>query len=86
MRSAPAPEATPASPRDPERRGSQVSLRHPRGYAIVRALAARGVVGDFRAPDILRFVDVWDAVRILGEVMESGFWDQPRFHARERVT
>ncbi len=85
----------PASPRDPDLRGSQVSLRHPHGYAIVQALAARGVVGDFREPDILRFgfapaylrfVDVWDAVRILAEVMESGFWDQPKFHQRRKVT
>jgi kynureninase len=85
----------PASPRSPEQRGSQVSLRHPHGYAIVQALAARGVIGDFRAPDILRFgfapaylrfVDVWDAARILAEVMESGFWDQPHFHKRMRVT
>ena len=44
-----------ASPREAERRGSQVSLRHPEGYAIVQALVARGVVGDFRAPDLLRF-------------------------------
>jgi kynureninase len=61
----------------------------------VQALAARGVVGDFRAPDILRFgfapaylrfVDVWDAVRILTEVMETGEWDQPQFHERRKVT
>ena len=84
-----------ASPRDPEQRGSQISLRHPQGYAIVQALAARGVVGDFRAPDILRFgfapaylrfADVRDAVGILAGVMASGEWDQPRFHARRRVT
>ncbi|MFN2371431.1 MAG: kynureninase [Candidatus Krumholzibacteriia bacterium] len=85
----------PASPRAAEQRGSQVSLRHPHGYAIVQALAARGVVGDFRAPDILRFgfapaylrfVDVWDAVRILAEVMADRSWDQPQFHQRRRVT
>ncbi len=85
----------PVSPRDPQRRGSQVSLRHPHGYAIVRALADRGVVGDFRAPDILRFgfapaylrfVDAWDAARILAEIMEDRSWDQPRFHKRLRVT
>jgi kynureninase len=85
----------PASPRAPEKRGSQVSLRHSHGYAIVQALAARGVIGDFRAPVILRFgfapaylrfVDVWDAVQILAEVMESREWDQPRFHERRKVT
>lgn len=85
----------PASPRAPEQRGSQVSLRHRHGYAIVQALAARGVVGDFRAPDILRFgfapaylrfVDVWDAARILAEVMDGRSWDQPQFHQRQRVT
>ena len=61
----------------------------------MQALAARGVVGDFREPDILRFgfapaylrfVDVWDTARILAEVMESGFWDQPQFHERKKVT
>ena len=44
-----------ASPRDPDARGSQISFRHPEGYAVMQALIARGVVGDFRAPDILRF-------------------------------
>jgi len=84
-----------ASPREPQRRGSQVSLRHPQGYAIVQALAARGVVGDFRTPDILRFgfapaylrfVDVWDAVQILADVLDTRSWDRPEFHARRKVT
>ena len=84
-----------ASPRDPQQRGSQISLRHRHGYAIVQALAARGVVGDFREPDILRFgfapaylryVDAWDAVRLLAEVMQTGSWDQPQFHERRKVT
>ncbi len=84
-----------ASPRDPERRGSQVSLRHPEGYAIVRALIARGVIGDFRAPDILRFgfapaylrfVDVFDAVAALRQVMEGREWERPENRVRARVT
>jgi len=84
-----------ATPRDPARRGSQVSLRHPQGYAIVQALAAEGVVGDFRAPDLvrfgfapayLRFTDVWDAATILAGIMDTRDWDQPKFHERRRVT
>jgi kynureninase len=67
-----------ASPRAAEQRGSHIALTHPRGYELMQALIARGVVGDFRAPDIVRFaftplylryVDVWDAVTILGEAL-----------------
>ncbi len=84
-----------ASPRDPERRGSQVSFHHPDGYAIMQALIARGVIGDFRAPDLLRFgfapaylryVDVWDAVAALAVIMASREWDQPQFRVRAKVT
>ena len=84
-----------ASPREAHRRGSQVSLRHPEGYAIVQALAGAGVVGDFRAPDLLRFgfapaylrfVDIWDAVAGLRAIMESGSWDRPEHHERAKVT
>jgi kynureninase len=76
-------------------RGSQVSLIHPHGYAIMQALIARGVIGDFRAPDILRFgftplytryVDIWDAVAVLRDIMAEGSWDRPEFHARAAVT
>ncbi|PPE68275.1 kynureninase [Caldimonas thermodepolymerans] len=89
------------SPRDAAQRGSQVCLtRSEGGYAIVQALIARGVIGDFRAgdsqmPDILRFgftplytryVDVWDAVEHLREVMESGEWQRPEFNRRHAVT
>ena len=83
------------SPREAHRRGSQVSLRHPEGYAIVQALAAAGVVGDFRAPDLLRFgfapaylrfVDIWDAVTALRAIMETGSWDRPEHHERAKVT
>lgn len=84
------------TPREPAERGSQVSFAHDAGgYAIVQALIARGVVGDFRAPDLLRFgftplytrhVDVWDAVEQLRQVLESGEWREPRFHRRGAVT
>ena len=84
-----------ASPREAARRGSQVSLTHPDGYAIMQALIARGVIGDFRAPDILRFgfaglyvrhVDAWDAVATLREVMDTRAWDRPEFTTRKAVT
>jgi kynureninase len=84
-----------ASPLDPARRGSQVSLRHPEGYAIVQALIARGVIGDFRAPDLLRFgfapaylrfADAWDAVAALRAVMTEREWDRPQHRARAKVT
>jgi kynureninase len=84
-----------ASPRDPARRGSQVSFRHPQGYRVMQALIARGVIGDFRAPDLLRFgfaplylrhVEVWDAARALAEVLASGEWREARFARVARVT
>jgi kynureninase len=84
-----------ASPRDAAQRGSQVSLTHPQGYAIVQALIARGVIGDFRTPDILRFgfaplylrfVDVFDAAQALHEVVAQRLWDRPEFLARKAVT
>lgn len=84
-----------ASPREAGHRGSQVALTHAQGYAIMQALIAGGVIGDFRAPDILRFgfaglylrhVDIWDAVAQLRTVMEGGLWDRPEFHAKKAVT
>jgi kynureninase len=84
-----------ASPRESARRGSQVCWRHPQAWPICQALIAGGVVGDFRAPDILRFgfaplylryVDVWDAVEQLVQLMASGDWRQERFQARGKVT
>jgi kynureninase len=83
------------SPRDAAARGSQVSVRHPDGYPVMQALIARGVIGDFRAPDILRFgvsplcvryVDVWDAVTELARVLDTRAWDAPEFHRRSAVT
>jgi kynureninase len=91
------------TPREHARRGSQVCLtRGEGGYAIMQALIARGVVGDFRAgdadtmpEDILRFgftplyvgfEDVWRAVEHLREVLASGEWRRPEFHRRQAVT
>jgi kynureninase len=89
-------DLTLASPREPDRRGSQVSFAHPaNGYAIMQALIARDVIGDFRAPDILRFgftplytrfIDVWDAVDRLRIVLERAEWRDPRFAVRAAVT
>ena len=85
-----------ATPRAAAQRGSQVSFAHPaHGYEIMQALIARGVIGDFRAPDILRFgftplytrfTDVWDAADRLRAVLESGEWREPRFAVRAAVT
>jgi kynureninase len=84
------------SPCEADRRGSQVGFAHDTGgYAIMQALIARGVIGDFRAPDILRFgftplytrfVDVWDAADRLAQVLQSGEWRHPRFATRAAVT
>jgi kynureninase len=84
-----------ATPRDHTMRGSQVSFRHPQGYAIMQALIARGVIGDFRAPDIIRFgftplyvsaEDVSKAVAILTEIMAKDLWDTPEYKTRQKVT
>jgi kynureninase len=83
------------TPRDPAARGSQVSFAQPHAYEIMQALIARGVIGDFRAPDILRcgftplylgYEDVWRAVDVLAEVLETGAWRDPRYAVRSRVT
>jgi kynureninase len=83
------------TPREHVKRASQVALGHPEGYGIVQALIERGVIGDFRAPDIcrfgftplyLRFVDIYDAVERLVEVMGSGMYRDVRFSVRNRVT
>ena len=89
------PDLTLASPRNAADRGSQVSFAHPQGYAVMQALISRGVIGDFRAPDLLRFGltplylsqdDVRRAVAILAEILDSRAWDRPEFHARAAVT
>ena len=89
------PMLTLATPRDHGSRGSQVSFRHAEGYAIMQALIASGVIGDFRAPDILRFgftplyigaAEVDRAIAVLAEIMASGSWDRPEFKARAKVT
>ena len=84
-----------ACPRESARRGSQVSLRHPQGYAVMQALIEANVIGDFRAPDIIRFgfaplytryVDVWEAVSQLARILQEETWRAPRFHSRAAVT
>lgn len=84
-----------ASPADPTERGSQVSYRHPEGYAIMQALIARGVIGDFRAPDILRFgftplytthAEVAAAAGHIDAVMAAREWDRPEYKVRSAVT
>ena len=70
-------------------------IRHPEAYAIMQALIQRGVIGDFRAPDILRFgftplytryVDLWEAIQHLGRVMANQEWDAPEFRTQKAVT
>lgn len=84
-----------ASPEDRSRRGAQVSFRHPQGYAVIQALIARGVIGDFRAPDIMRFgfaplylshADAVEAAVQLADVLTTRAWDQPRFKKKAAVT
>lgn len=84
-----------ASPRDASVRGSQISFRFEHGYAAMQALIARGVVGDFRAPDIMRFgftplyideADVDAAVAIYAEVMNDRLWDRDEYKTRNAVT
>lgn len=83
------------SPRQSARRGSQVCFAHEEAFAIMQALIARDVVGDFRAPDILRFgfaplyvryVDIFDAVGHLADILQTRAWDQAQFKARGVVT
>jgi kynureninase len=89
------PDLVLATPRDHARRGSQVSFRFAEGYAAMQALIARGVIGDFRAPDIMRFgftplyigeAEVDRAVTVLAEVMDGRLWDRAEYRARAAVT
>jgi len=89
------PDVTLHSPRDPGQRGSQVGFRHPHAYAVMQALIAQGVIGDFRAPDVLRFgfaplynnlQDVDHAVEVLARILRDGSWDDPKFHQKSAVT
>jgi kynureninase len=84
-----------ACPRNPAARASHVVFAHPNGYAMMQALIARGAIGDFRAPDLMRFgftplytrfEDVWRAAEILGKIVATREWDQPRFKTRAKVT
>lgn len=83
------------TPREPARRGSQVALRLPAAYEVTQALIARGVIGDFRDPDLVRFglaplylryVDVWDAMAALDDVLRTEAWRDPAYTARAAVT
>jgi len=84
-----------ASPREATGRGSHVALRHAQAYAVMQALIALGVIGDFRAPDLMRFgfaplynrhVDIWYAVETLRDVLQTAAWDRPEFKQRQVVT
>ena len=88
-------ELTLVTPREHGRRGSHLTFAHPQAYAVVQALIARGVVGDFREPDCLRFgltplylrhVDVHDAVEALADVLATRAWDDDRYRVRSAVT
>ncbi|EXF92412.1 kynureninase [Pseudomonas fluorescens HK44] len=83
------------TPREHSRRGSHVSFEHPQGYAVIQALIARGVIGDYREPRIMRFgftplytsfTEVFDAVQILGEILDQKTWAQAQFQVRHSVT
>ena len=89
------PDLDIVTPRQPEQRGSQVGIAFDQGYAVMQAMIARGVIGDFRAPDLMRFgfaplyvrfQDVWDAAEILAECIRHEVWHDPRFSQPLGVT
>jgi kynureninase len=89
------PDLVLASPRDAAQRGSQVSFKHQEGYAIMQALIAHGVIGDFRAPDTLRFgitplyvneADMIHAAKTLQNIMDGRLWDRDAYKIRAQVT
>lgn len=89
------PMLTLVTPRDPKQRGSQVSFASDDGYAIMQALVERGVIGDFRQPNIIRFgiaplyldeKDIVEAAQILEEIMNSETWRDPKYQQRKGVT
>lgn len=84
-----------ASPREPRARGSHVCFAHPQGYAVMQALIARGITGDFRPPDLMRFgfaplyssfEDAWLAATALGKILGTREWDRPEFLRKQKVT
>lgn len=89
------PELRLVTPHAPDGRGSHISFAHPHAFEICQALIANGVIGDFRAPDVLRFgltplylcfEDVWTAVDRLAAIMATERWREPRFAERSKVT
>lgn len=89
------PEMACISPREPDQRGSHIAFRHPHAFEICQALIDAGIIGDFRAPDVirfgltplyLRFEDVWLAVERCADIVGSQSWDRPRYSARRKVT
>ena len=89
------PDLTLTGPQNPAERGLHVSFAYPEGYALVQAMMARGIIGDFRAPDIARFgfsplflsyAQVWDAAHALADVLATRGWDRPEFRTRTAVT
>ncbi|MGB0440475.1 MAG: kynureninase, partial [Paracoccaceae bacterium] len=83
------------SPRDPAQRGSQVCFAHDQGYAVMQALIAQGIIGDFRAPNVIRFgitplfqtsANMDHVATTLGTILRDRLWDTPAFHTRAAVT